>query len=88
MLQKKQVHFENNHRTKKLQNTRRETNFKNKQIKLVEFYLQIKPLQNKKETQVVKCRQEKAHSNRRRREKKGKEAGAAAAAATIQGNVP
>jgi hypothetical protein len=48
---------------------------------------QIKPPQNKKKTQVVKCRQEKAHSNRRRREKKGKEAGAAAAA-TIQGNVP
>jgi hypothetical protein len=32
---------------------------KTKKIKLVEFYLQIKPPQNKKKTQVVKCRQEK-----------------------------
>lgn len=57
-----------------------------KKIKLVEFYLQIKPPQNQKKTQVVKCRQENHNSNRRRREKKGKEAGAAAATATIQGN--
>jgi hypothetical protein len=86
---KKQVHFENNHWTKKkLQNTRRETKFKKtKKIKLVEFYLQIKPPQNQKKTQVVKCRQENHNSNRRRREKKGKEAGAAATA-SIQGNVP
>jgi hypothetical protein len=61
---------------------------KQKKIKLVEFYLQIKPPQNQKKTQVVKCRQENHNSNRRRREKKGKEAGAAAATATIQGNVP
>ncbi len=59
MVQKKQVHFENNHWTKKRQNTRRETDFKNKKIKLLEFYLQIKPPRNKKKTQVVKCRQEK-----------------------------
>jgi hypothetical protein len=32
---------------------------KTKKIKLVEFYLQIKPPRNKKKTQVVKCRQEK-----------------------------
>jgi hypothetical protein len=71
MVQKKQVHFENNHWTKKLQNTRRETNFKKtKKIKLVEFYLQIKPPQNKKEDPGREMPARKAHSNRRRREKK------------------